>query len=166
MLATTAPTYMGRNELEPRRYPRSPIQTRALEVMMIEDDRDDAFLLTRALKQVSRERGVTVDIVHSANGLDAIGLVARKDVMARLPNILVVDLNMPLIGGERFLKLLRCEMDLPDVPAVVLTTSTEQVIHEAALANGADAVFAKPNQQRELVAIARRIFDLGGGVPQ
>lgn len=138
--------------------------SRTLEIMMIEDDRDDAYLLMRALKQVSRERGLQVDITHSANGLDAMGLVARKDVMTHLPDIVVVDLNLPLIGGERFLKLLRGEMGIPDLPAVVLTTSTEQVIHDAARANGADAVFAKPNQQRELVAIARRIFDLGGGL--
>jgi CheY-like chemotaxis protein len=141
----------------------STVAASRLDVLIIEDDEDDAYLLKRALKQVSRERGLTVDITHSANGLDAMGLVARRDMMSRLPQVIVVDLNMPIMGGGHFLRALRTEMSLGDVRAVVLTTSTEKPIHDEARANGADLVFAKPNEQRELVAIARQIFDMGAG---
>lgn len=164
MLAATMTSYPepeGRRALNDKAL----VGDRVLEVMMIEDDRDDAYLLTRALKQVSRERGLRVDIVHSVNGLDAMGLVARKDVMERLPDVVVVDLNMPLIGGDRFLQLLRDEMGICNLPAVVLTTSTEPAILDQARARGADVVFSKPNQQRDLVAIARQIFDIGGAQP-
>ncbi len=134
-----------------------------VEVLIIEDDRDDAYLLTRALTEVSKERGLKLDIRHSVNGLDAMGEVARKDLLNRLPTVVVVDLNMPVMDGGRFLKLLRAEMDLPDLRAVVLTTSTEKRVHDEARANGADLVFSKPSDQRELLAIARQILDLGAG---
>ncbi len=136
---------------------------REVEVLIIEDDRDDAYLLTRALTEVSKERELKLDIRHSVNGLDAMGEVARKDLLNRLPKVVVVDLNMPVMDGGRLLKLLRAEMDLPDLKAVVLTTSTEKSVHDEALANGADLVFSKPSDQRELIAIARQILDFGAG---
>ena len=134
---------------------------RDVEVLIIEDDRDDAYLLTRALTEVAGERGLNLDIRHVVNGLDAMGDVARKDLLNRLPKVVVVDLNMPVMDGGRFLKLLRSDMDLPDLRAVVLTTSTEKHVHDEARANGADLVFSKPSEFRELVAIARRILDFG-----
>jgi two-component system chemotaxis response regulator CheY len=134
---------------------------RKAEILIIEDDRDDAYLLTRALNEVSGERGLKLDIRHVANGLDAMGEVARKDLLGRLPKVLVVDLNMPVMDGGRFLKMLRSEMDLPDLRAVVLTTSTVKHVHDEARANGADLVFSKPSEFRELVAIARQILDFG-----
>ncbi|MGP0103893.1 MAG: hypothetical protein ACLPG2_00685, partial [Rhodoblastus sp.] len=76
-----------------------------VEILIIEDDRDDAYLLTRALNEVARERGLKLDIRHSVNGLDAMGEVALKDLVNRLPKVVVVDLNMPVMDGGRFLKL-------------------------------------------------------------
>jgi CheY-like chemotaxis protein len=134
-----------------------------VEVLIIEDDEDDAYLLTRALKQVSRERGLRLDIRRSVNGLDAMGEVARKDLLNRLPKVVVVDLNMPVMDGGRFLKLLRAEMGLADLRAVVLTTSTEKTVLDEARANGADLVFSKPSEQKELIAIARQILDFSAG---
>jgi CheY-like chemotaxis protein len=136
---------------------------RGVEVLIIEDDPDDAYLLIRALNEVAGERGLKLDIQHSVNGLDAMGEVARKDLLNRLPAVVVVDLNMPVMDGGRFLKLLRAEMDLRGLKAVVLTTSTEKHVHDEARANGADLVFSKPSEQRELIAIARQILEFGAG---
>jgi len=115
-------------------------------------------LLTRALNIASKKTGETVTVTHHRNGFDALSAVARAELMARLPNIVVVDLNMPVMNGERFLAALRGEFDLPGLPAVVLTTATATPIHEAALAAGADRVFVKPNSLRELEAIALEIL--------
>ena len=65
----------------------------SLDILIIEDDEDDAYLLKRALNQVSRERGLAVEVSHSVNGLDAMGLVARRDLLSRLPQIIIVDLT-------------------------------------------------------------------------
>jgi two-component system chemotaxis response regulator CheY len=135
---------------------------RTCKVLIIEDDVDDAYLLKRALNKASSESGVTLGVTHSVNGLDALGAVARSDMMSVLPDVIVVDLNMPIMDGGRFLRLLRSEMLLADVPTAVLTTSTEKPVHDNALACGADAVFSKPSTQDELVVIARKILNMGG----
>ncbi len=132
------------------------------DVLIIEDDLDDAYLLKRALNKVAIESNITLAVKHSLNGLDALGAVARSDMMSRLPDVIVVDLNMPVVDGDRFLGLLRTDLRLGEVPAAVLTTSTEKPVHAKALASGADAVFSKPSTQAELVEIARKILAMGG----
>jgi two-component system, chemotaxis family, chemotaxis protein CheY len=134
------------------------------QVLIIEDDQDDAFLLKRALNAAALEHGITLGVTHKVNGMDALGSVARSDILGRLPAVIIVDLNMPVLDGGRFLDFLRADMQLRGVPAVVLTTSTEKPVHAQALASGANAVFSKPNTQEELVEIARRILHMGGCV--
>jgi CheY-like chemotaxis protein len=140
------------------------IDRKSCQVLIIEDDKDDAFLLKRALNAAAFEHGITLGVSHSVNGLDALGSVARADILSRLPAVIIVDLNMPVLDGGRFLDFLRADMQLCAVPAVVLTTSTEQPVHAQALASGANAVFSKPDTQEELVEIARRILRMGGCV--
>lgn len=129
-------------------------------VLIIEDDQDDAFLLKRALASVSSQIELPLRVTHMRNGLDALGAVARGDMLSALPDVVIVDLNMPVMGGEKFLRRLRGALELAQVPAVVLTTSTEKPLHDAARQAGADAVFVKPNSQAELVEIAKAILNL------
>jgi CheY-like chemotaxis protein len=130
-------------------------------VLIIEDDLDDVLLMTRALNTVSKSTAMKIEIIHRRNGLEALSTMALADLTSRLPAIVVVDLNMPIMSGEQFLTQLRKELCLDDLPAVVLTTATEKPIHEAAIAAGADQVFVKPNSLTELVSIARTIVDIG-----
>jgi CheY-like chemotaxis protein len=138
------------------------IDRKTCQVLIIEDDQDDAFLLKRALNAAAFEHGITLGVSHNVNGLDALGSVARADILSRLPAVIIVDLNMPVLDGGRFLDFLRADMQLRSVLAVVLTTSTEKPVHAQALASGADAVFSKPDTQEQLVEIARRILRMGG----
>jgi CheY-like chemotaxis protein len=141
---------------------RAEMDRKTCQILIIEDDQDDAFLLKRALNAAAFEHGITLGVSHNVNGLDALGSVARADILSRLPAVIIVDLNMPVLDGGRFLDFLRADMQLRSVLAVVLTTSTEKPVHAQALASGADAVFSKPDTQEELVEIARRILRMGG----
>jgi len=133
-------------------------------VLIIEDDPDDVFLLQKALKNAAIALKCGVEVVVQRNGIDGIYSVARDDMQTKLPDVIVVDLNMPLLNGEEFLKLLRDLLQLRKLPAVVLTTSAEKPIHDGALAAGADRVFVKPDTLAELELVARTILDIGVGV--
>lgn len=124
-------------------------------VLLVEDDPDDAFLFERALIRATTATGRTVTVARFGNGWDAIRAVGRRDVIDELPDFVVVDLNMPVMDGLRFLRLLRRELRLPDLPAFVLTTSDRAEDHEAARAEGADHVFVKPESHRDYVDTAR-----------
>ncbi|PPQ37400.1 response regulator [Rhodoblastus acidophilus] len=160
------PTFTGLKDplsLEGHELPMLTIaeNRRSRHVLIVEDDRDDAYLLKRALTTAARERQVDLEIAHSENGMDALGEVAFNDLLNRLPDIIVVDLNMPVVNGERFLNVLRSDLRLTNVPTVVLTTATENYVLDSAMSEGADAAFSKPNTNEELLAIARVILSYG-----
>lgn len=130
---------------------------RACRVLIIEDDQDDVFLFKRALEGVRAVLNRDIECEQVDNGLDAIFLVSREEITDKLPDVLVLDLNMPRLDGIKFLKSLRRSLLLKDLPVFVLTTSTAPSIHEEAMRAGADKVFVKPNDAEALLAIALEI---------
>lgn len=125
--------------------------------MIIEDDPDDVFLFKRALERARLVLNREIKWEHVSNGLDAILLVSQKDIIDKLPDALVLDLNMPRLDGIKFLRSLRNSLVLEDLPVFVLTTSTEAAVHAEAIRAGADKVFVKPNNTEALLEIALEI---------
>jgi CheY-like chemotaxis protein len=132
------------------------------KILVVEDDRDDALLLRRALEGAARRRAVALAVEHSANGFEGIATVGRSDLIDALPDAVVVDLNMPIMDGMAFLRSLRGALQLDHLHAAVLTTSTERAIHEAASCAGADSVFVKPDTFVEFLTIAEEILTAAG----
>ena len=130
----------------------------AYRILVLEDDRVAALLLKRAFNSAAKRQSADLALDSSENGFDAINFVARSDLLNALPDVVVVDLDMPVMDGMTFLRSLRTSFDLQDVRAIVLTSSSELAIHEAAMRAGADRVFAKPDSFGGLVAIAEQIL--------
>jgi two-component system, chemotaxis family, chemotaxis protein CheY len=133
-------------------------------VLLIEDDPDDAFLIKKALQALERDTGAGFRLTHLRNGLEAISFVGRSDVLGEVPDVIIVDLNMPIMDGQKFIGALRSLFGLTEIRTVVLTTSDQQAIHDAAKAAGANAVFVKPNKLDELIGILQTVVaGLGAG---
>ena len=131
--------------------------------MIIDDDRDDVFLLNRALDDARRILKRDIQTEHIENGLDALYRVSRQDLTGKLPDVLVLDLSMPQLDGIKFLKSLRQSLLLTDVLVLVLTTTTATSMHEEAIRAGADKVYVKPNNLKALLSIALDIVGRGSG---
>jgi two-component system, chemotaxis family, chemotaxis protein CheY len=97
---------------------------------------DDSPEYRMLLRMVLADAGATI-VGEGADGRDALEQAAGTD-----PSILLLDLNMPGIGGLEVLPELRAA--LPDVKIVVLTTSKEDEAERAAIMLGADAFVSKP----------------------
>jgi DNA-binding NarL/FixJ family response regulator len=97
---------------------------------------DDSPEYRMLLRMVLADAGATI-VGEGADGRDALEQAAGTD-----PSILLLDLNMPGIGGLEVLPELRAA--LPDVKIVVLTTSKEDEAERAAMMLGADAFVSKP----------------------
>ncbi|MDR3475068.1 MAG: response regulator [Devosia sp.] len=133
-----------------------------VEILIVEDDEDDVFLLRRALRLTAASTLCGINIRHAKNGVDAISMISRSDSFDQLPNLVIVDLNMPLLDGVGFLHALRKTPQLSDICAIVLTTSDQTSIQNEARLAGADDVFVKPETLAELTEIATRIFSAAG----
>jgi DNA-binding response OmpR family regulator len=110
-------------------------------ILVIEDDTG----IREALADFLRSEGFLVDLAgDGAEGLERLA--------ARRPDVILVDLAMPVMNGARFLARLRADEATRTLP-VVLMTGTRPAGGTAA---AADAVLQKPFELDELVAVLRR----------
>ena len=95
--------------------------TRPLEVLLAEDREDDALLTREAF----RRSGRPVNVHHVENGLECLAFLRKEDrhAQAPTPDLVLLDLNMPLMGGREVLAAIVAEERLKHLPVVVLTTS-------------------------------------------
>ncbi len=89
------------------------------QILIVEDDLVDVMTIKRAFKQV----GILNPLHIEPNGEEAIKYL---DQVETLPGLIILDLNMPKMNGIEFLKIVRSNPRLKNMPIVVLTTSKEQ----------------------------------------
>ena len=86
-------------------------------IMLVDDDRLDAITLQRAFAEL----GIPNDLIHMTNGQTAMEYLQCQD--NEEPCIILLDLNMPQMGGTEFLKLIKAEDELRKIPVIVMCTS-------------------------------------------
>ena len=97
------------------------MEDRRLNILLVEDDELDVMNVQRAFKKNN-----VVNPLHvAANGIEALEML-RGDLMPRDRRLILLDLNMPRMGGIEFLKELRADPELKATTVVVLTTSDEE----------------------------------------
>lgn len=92
--------------------------------------------------------GPRYDLAFAADGAEGL------DAAARDPGVdgMVVDINMPGMDGLEFVRRLRGELGMTEVPVLVCSTEASPADREAARAAGADGFLPKPWQPAELLA--------------
>ncbi len=87
-----------------------------VEILLVEDDDGDAYLTTSALR---RER-LANNITRARDGHEALKLLTDESYK---PDIILLDLNLPVMSGQEFLREVRSRDEFRLTPVVVLTTS-------------------------------------------
>jgi two-component system response regulator len=114
-------------------------------ILLVEDNSDDEVLTLRALKknQIVNEVVVVRDGVEALDFLFGTGSYLGRDTAVQ-PEVVLLDLKLPLIGGLEVLKRVRADERTRSLPIIVLTSSKEQEDVIASYANGANAYMHKP----------------------
>ena len=120
-------------------------------IMLVEDDEVDAMTVRRALKELH----VTNPLVQAENGEEA--LAALRDPAQAKPCIILLDLNMPVMGGIEFLQVVKQDATLKRIPVVVLTTSDEQEDKLASFDLGVAGYIRKPVDYQQFVEAVRSV---------
>lgn len=89
---------------------------RDLNILFIEDDTIERMKFDRVVKTLTLKHR----IIEAKNGEEALILLKEKH---SLPDIIILDLNMPKINGLEFLTILKKDIILKYIPTVILTTS-------------------------------------------
>jgi two-component system alkaline phosphatase synthesis response regulator PhoP len=117
-------------------------------VLIVEDEQDIAGLIKHTLERMG---DAEADIVGS-------GDVALKTVAARPPDLIILDLNLPVVGGVEVCRILRSRADSRHIPIIMLTARTTENDRVGGLESGADDYVTKPFSLRELTARVKAVL--------
>ncbi|MBK7791269.1 MAG: flagellar motor protein MotD [Betaproteobacteria bacterium] len=124
-----------------------------IDVLLVEDNPDDAEFTLRAL----RKANIALDVVRVEDGVAALEFVLGTGAQsaragARLPRLMLLDLDLPKLDGLGVLRRLKADVRSKVLPVIVLTSSDRQADVREAYRLGANSYIVKPADYAALVA--------------
>ena len=119
----------------------------------MEDEQDIAGLIKHALE---RKGDIEVDIAGA-------GDAAIRSVSEAAPDLIVLDLNLPVLSGVEVCRIVRARPATSHIPIIMLTARASESDRVTGLELGADDYITKPFALRELVARVRAVLRRGNG---
>jgi DNA-binding response OmpR family regulator len=125
-------------------------------VLIVEDEQDIAGLVKHTLE---RHVNAEAQIVQS-------GDAALKVVASQPPDLIILDLNLPILNGVEVCRILRARLDTRHLPIIMLTARTSEDDRVSGLDLGADDYVTKPFSLRELTARVRAVLRRNTSAPE
>jgi CheY-like chemotaxis protein len=116
--------------------------SRITTILLVEDDQLDAMDIKRSLDKLN----VLYKLVVAKNGEEAIDMMKgnHEVTLENLPDIILIDINMPRMNGLEFLQVIRDTPEWKKIKCFMITTSDEKVDKEAAKKLGVSGYILKP----------------------
>jgi CheY-like chemotaxis protein len=125
-------------------------------IVIADDDLDDQDLMRRGLKDCT----VKVEINAVYNGLQLMDYLLRREAyknIKEMPDLVLLDLNMPLMDGFEVIKEIRRHSQLKKLPVYVITTSRSKDDKAKALELGANGFYSKGSSSKDIIRIMKEI---------
>ena len=129
-------------------------QTQPIRILLVEDDIDDYMFFRDALG----ETGLNVELkiaTRCTNILEVIGTSA-----SRKPDIIFLDLHMPMVTGHECLRSIRSVPSLDTIPIVIYSTSASSYDIEDTFSGGANLYLTKPSSFQLVVTAIKNILQM------
>ena len=126
------------------------------KILVTDDDDDDFFLI----KQAFWDLDIDVDLKQIKDGrelIEYLSTLQEKEKKGSLPDLIVLDINMPVMGGLEALKLLRSNRAYEKVPIFMYTTSNSIEERNKCMQTGATAYFTKANTYEQVLTFVNNI---------
>lgn len=133
-------------------------KSKLLVMFLVEDDPGDQKLVKSAL--ASQDSPIKLHIVSS--GEEALTYLRKSkedEDQSYRPSLILLDLNMPGMGGKEFLKSIKADENFNDIPVVVLTTSDSEIDIEECYKLHAAGYIQKPGNVQELKKIMKETIE-------
>ena len=121
------------------------MENKTLNILLIEDDMIEVMKMNRTITTLKLPH----NIIEANNGEEALEILKDKN---SLPDIILLDLNMPKINGLEFLTILKSDKSLRHIPTVILTTSNNQKDLLECYKIGVSGYVLKPLKYEDYVA--------------
>ncbi|MFO7871723.1 MAG: response regulator [Kiritimatiellia bacterium] len=117
------------------------------QIIIVEDDEDIMELISYTLENEN------YSIIKSETGEEAL-----KEIVSKMPQLILLDLMLPEIDGLEVCKRLKAAPQTSKIPIIMVTAKGEEADIVAGLEVGADDYITKPFRPRELVARVRAVL--------
>lgn len=127
---------------------------KTFEILLVEDNEGDIILTTEALEEGSIDKNINI----VKNGKDAIDYVFNdgKYQKATRPDLILLDVNLPLKSGYEVLKAIKNNHDTKLIPVIMLTTSSSENDINISYSNHANCFITKPVDLKDFyIAMAK-----------
>jgi CheY-like chemotaxis protein len=118
-------------------------------ILLIDDDQDDQYFFHKALQSTGNE----IELFTANNGREALDKLRFIK-----PELILLDMVMPVMGGVAFLKAIKADPLLNYIPVVIYTTSWSVFKKAEVLKLGAEEVYFKPESFEETVSVLNEIL--------
>ncbi|QSB25286.1 response regulator [Flavobacterium sp. CLA17] len=134
--------------------PKDLNEKEPVKIILAEDDKDDQELFMEALDAAN----VPSEVTTVENGEELLSTL--KDPAEPNPDIVFIDINMPVKGGKQALAEIKSDQKLKDIPAVMLSTSNHPDEIEDTFNKGANLYIQKPSSFTGFILILKKVFVL------
>jgi two-component system chemotaxis response regulator CheY len=128
----------------------APPSNTEYQCLVVEDSPMMRQLLVFALSRVKQ-----LKVTEADDGVDGL-----KKLAAGRFDIILTDINMPIMDGLKLVKRVRTDPVHKDVPIVIITTESAEEDRQRALSLGANAYITKPIQAPQVIAKVRELLGL------
>jgi two-component system response regulator len=139
-------------------------QQRGLYVLLVEDDPADVLIAREAM--AAGQLSTTIKVV--TDGVEAMKYLRRQNgfVHAQRPDLILLDLNLPLMSGHEVLAEVKNDPELRRIPVVVLSTSQAPEDVAKSYELQASVHVSKPVDFDEFTRVVKRIDEFFGSVAE
>ena len=130
---------------------------RTIEILLVEDNEADAFLMQEVFQESKYRNHITV----AADGVEAMDCLYRRGNFAAAPrpDLILLDLNMPRKDGRAVLMEIKADPALRGIPVIILTTSESEEDVRKSYDSYASCYITKPMGLEEMLKVVRGIED-------
>jgi CheY-like chemotaxis protein len=125
-----------------------------LNIVLADDDEDDRLLFKEAIEEIEIKTRLSL----FNNGQELMDYLNLPGIV--LPNLIFLDLNMPVKNGIQCLKEIRDNPDLSDVSIAIYSTSSSESDIENTFVNGANIYLNKPNNFDKLRESIEKVLQI------
>jgi CheY-like chemotaxis protein len=122
------------------------------EIFVVDDDKEDQLIM----EEYFRDIGIADRVKFFDNGEVTINFLESSKDDSRLPGLIVLDLNMPVLNGTQTLLYLKRDARYKHIPVIIFSTSENENEKRKCLSFGAIDYLVKPMNYEEGEAIVKR----------
>lgn len=128
---------------------------KAVDILLVEDNEGDILLTTEAF-----EEGKILNSTRVVrDGRSAIDLLSDDLKSGTLPDLILLDVNIPRMNGHEVLQHIKQHLDLKHIPVIMLTTSSTELDINRSYQNHANCYITKPVDAAEFINAISKIED-------